>query len=127
MSAFMMYVRFSPIKSEAWNVPLRAKAAGTYRDKSGVQEIQALENPPSALVRLDRIIQATPRTTVLAGSVAEGMISYITRSRFWGFPDVTTVSATETLNIHARLRFGRSDFGVNGARVQGWLDQLNAG
>jgi uncharacterized protein (DUF1499 family) len=28
------------------------------------------------------------------------------------------------LRIHGRLRFGRKDFGVNKARVDGWLAQM---
>lgn len=80
---------------------------------------------PDGLARLDAVARATPRTERLAGSVEEGMITYITRSRVIGFPDYTTVSQEgETLRAHGRLRFGRSDFGVNRARVEGWLEAL---
>jgi len=44
-----------------------------------------------------------------------------------GFPDYTTITmADEDLLIYARLRFGRSDFGVNGARVDRWIKALIA-
>ena len=53
------------------------------------------------------------------------MITYVTRSRVFGFPDYTTVrQAGDTLEIHGRLRFGESDMGVNAARVDGWLERL---
>ena len=78
--------------------------------------------------RLDRIIRDTPRTVVLAGTPEEGMITYITRSRLWGFPDYTTVEARPgMIVIHGRLRFGSSDVGVNRARIDGWLATLAAG
>jgi len=58
------------------------------------------------------------------------MCALQTRSRLWGFPDYTTVVATEhegapVLMIHARLRFGKADLGVNKARVQAWLAQMS--
>ena len=75
------------------------------------------------------IATATPRTHRLAGSPEAGRITWITRSRLWGFPDYTTAQVTQTptgprLDIHARLRFGRSDMGVNAARLHAWLAQL---
>jgi len=80
---------------------------------------------PGDLAALDRIIRAEPRTQVLAGSVEAGMITYITRSRVFGFPDYTTVAQRGgNLAIHARLRYGKSDMGVNKARVERWLAAL---
>jgi uncharacterized protein (DUF1499 family) len=32
----------------------------------------------------------------------------------------------DMLQIHGRLRFGKSDLGVNAARIDGWLRQLQA-
>lgn len=77
------------------------------------------------LARLDAIAMATPRTTRLAGSVAEGRITWITRSALWGFPDYTTAeSLPDGVYIHARLRFGKSDLGVNAARLRDWQSKL---
>ena len=47
---------------------------------------------PPALAAIDAAARATPRTRVLAGSVEAGMITYVTRSRLWAFPDYTTVA-----------------------------------
>lgn len=67
----------------------------------------------------------TPRTLRLAGSVAEGRITWETRSLFWGFPDYATAEVRpDGLYNYARLRFGSSDFGVNAARLQDWLSRL---
>jgi uncharacterized protein (DUF1499 family) len=87
--------------------------------------IRVVEAGPDGLAKLDELAQATPRTTVLAGSVEDGMITYVTRTQVIGFPDYTTVQQDgDVLRIHARLRFGRSDFGVNRDRVDGWLAAL---
>ncbi len=83
---------------------------------------------PGDLAALDAIIRAEPRTHVLAGSVGEGMVTYVTRSKMFGFPDYTTVQQRgDTLAIHARLRYGKSDMGVNKARVERWLNALRQG
>jgi Protein of unknown function (DUF1499) len=82
-------------------------------------------DPQDLLARLDAIAMATPRTLRLAGSAAEGRITWETRSLVWGFPDHTTAEVRpDGLYLHARLRFGRSDLGVNAARLQNWLSRL---
>ncbi len=83
---------------------------------------------PGDLAALDGIIRAEPRTQFLAGSVEAGMVTYVTRSRVFGFPDYTTVAQRgDDLAIHARLRYGQSDMGVNKARVERWLTALRQG
>jgi hypothetical protein len=88
----------------------------------------AMRRVEGDLATLNVIIRDTARTQVLAGGVDEGMITYVTRSRVFGFPDYTTVRQDgEMLEIYGRLRFGKSDMGVNAARIDGWLRQLKAG
>ncbi|WP_336470013.1 DUF1499 domain-containing protein [Candidatus Halocynthiibacter alkanivorans] len=127
------WVRFAPSDPELWHVaPLRAADPGRagYLLMASSADNPVLEADTSEVLRaLDGIARATARTKVLTGSVAEGRITYITRSRFWGFPDYTSVTATDVtggsqLVIFARLRFGRSDLGVNKARVLSWMAQL---
>ncbi|WP_420012217.1 DUF1499 domain-containing protein [Tateyamaria sp.] len=44
---------------------------------------------------------------------------YRTRSKWIGFPDFTTVEYVDgQIRMFARLRFGRSDLGVNGKRLE---------
>jgi hypothetical protein len=85
--------------------------------------------PVEALSRLDTVALASPRTIRLAGSADEGRITWETRSALWGFPDYTTAEATATpegtrIDIVARQRFGKSDLGVNAARLATWLAAL---
>jgi len=121
--AGMAYVRLAPSDPARWH--RMPEVSGDKTFKSGV--IRQVEAGPEGLARLDAIIRDTPRTRGLAGSVGEGLATYVTRSRVMGFPDYTTVQqAGDTLTIYARLRFGRSDLGVNSARVEGWLARLQA-
>ena len=117
----MGFIRLAPSDPSYWHV-----APGVTQDRDlpgGVMRI--LPDADGALAQIDAIARATPRTTVLAGSVEEGMITYITRSKVMGFPDYTTIRQEgDTLTIYARLRFGQSDLGVNRARIDGWLDDL---
>jgi uncharacterized protein (DUF1499 family) len=115
----LIYVRFAPHDVAAMH---RMPGAISNRDfNTGAMRVVAGEG----LERLNEIILATPRTQVLAGSVAEGMITYVTRSKFFGFPDYTTIRADgPQIEIYGRLRFGLSDIGVNAARIDRWLGAL---
>ncbi|MDA7964983.1 DUF1499 domain-containing protein [Ruegeria sp.] len=115
------YIRLAPSDPARWHVPPVAEAD---RDLPG-GVLRVIDSGPDGLARLDAIARTWPRTQVLAGSVGEGMVTYITRTAAIGFPDYTTVQQDgDTLRIHARLRFGRKDFGVNKARVEGWLNAI---
>ena len=129
-----MYVRLAPSDPARWHTP-----PNVYAFDHGVTpaEVITLANgaalfldpasgaPADLLARLDAIAMATPRTTRLAGGVAAGRITWVTRSALWGFPDYTTAEAREGgLYIHARLRFGKSDLGVNVARLRDWQAKL---
>ena len=118
-----LFVRLAPSDPARWHVPVVAEAD---RDlPKGL--IRVVQTGPDGLARLDQVARATPRTTVLAGSVDEGLITYVTRSRVFGFPDYTTAQQDgDTLRIFGRLRFGRRDFDVNRTRVEGWLAALQS-
>jgi hypothetical protein len=118
VGAALAYVRLAPSDAARWH---RMPAEISDRDLAG----GAMRRAEGDLAALDRVIRDTPRTRVLAGSVDEGMVTYVTRSRVFGFPDYTTVrQAGDTLEIYGRLRFGKSDMGVNAARIDGWLARL---
>jgi len=115
------YVRMAPSDVSRWH---RLPDFSEDRDmKRGVMRV--VETGPDGLEQLHSVARATPRTQVLAGSVDEGIITYVTRTKGVGFPDYTTVLQDgDHLRIYARLRFGRSDLGVNRNRVERWLDVL---
>lgn len=115
------YVRLAPSDPKVWHRPLKFNE---NKDLAGGVE-RVIEGSPDDLARLDSIIRETPRTKVLAGRLDEGHLTYVTRSAVFGFPDYTTVQLTDgQIKIFGRLRFGRSDLGVNRKRVDRWLDAL---
>lgn len=121
VAGFAGWVRMAPSDPARWHVPI---TADEDRDMPG-GVIRVLKGRAGDIGQLDDIIRATPRTSVLAGTVGDGRVTYVTRSKLWGFPDYTTIEAKDDdLLIHARLRFGQSDMGVNRARVQDWLSRL---
>ncbi|TNF64220.1 MAG: DUF1499 domain-containing protein [Rhodobacteraceae bacterium] len=117
----MGYIRLAPSDPAQWHVPPRVT-----QDENLAHGVKRLvQVGPDDLARLDAIIRATPRSRRLAGSVEEGFVTYVTRSRIMGFPDYTTLRQEgDSLQVYGRLRFGRSDLGVNRARVDGWLAEL---
>ena len=133
---FAAYVRLAPSDPAVWHVaPLSVEPPGTPNydlvgpeDGSRTDEVFAM-TPQELMEKLNAIALATPRVHVLAGSAADGFVTYIARSALWGFPDYISVKAVPApggarLAAFSRARFGRSDMGVNAARMEGWMDQL---
>ncbi len=131
----LAYIRLVPSDPAVWHISVvTAEAPGQGDCAAGIKNVRGgaraaclfAEGPDALLARLDRIALASPRTTRLAGTPQSGRITWITRSTLIGYPDYTTVEATPTpagtrLDIHARQRFGRTDFNVNAARLRNWL------
>ncbi len=123
------YIRLAPSDPAVWHREMPATPPGDHDLADGFKALRVLSRPgPEVLAELDAAIMATPRTQRLAGSVAEGTITYVTRSKWLGFPDYTTVWLTTEpvpmLSLHGRLRFGGGDFGTNAKRIRGWLDKI---
>lgn len=120
--AFLGWVRLAPNDPARWHVA--PKVDGDRNGQGSARRLVAAG--PDGLARLDAVARNWPRTRVLAGSVDAGMVTYITRTKVIGFPDYTTVQQDgNQLKIYARLRFGRSDLGVNAARVDAWVKALH--
>jgi hypothetical protein len=134
VAGFVAYVRLAPHDVERWHRQSAAQGMGEIKSASGFVWRQAIQGDSTALLaKLDAAAVATPRTTRLAGGVEEGKVTYVTRSRLMGFPDYSTIGIYDGpagdgtgpyLEINSRLRFGRSDLGVNRQRVKGWLSGL---
>lgn len=133
--AAMVYVRFAPVDFEHYITdPDVADAPGTkgvVLRQGGELEPPVFAIPAKDLLKaLDRVIMATPRTQRLSSSKFPDVRAYVTRSRIWQFPDVTSVKViaiddqTSSFRIFARQVYGAADLGVNQARVENWLAQL---
>ncbi|WP_298804926.1 DUF1499 domain-containing protein [uncultured Lentibacter sp.] len=120
---FAAYVRLAPETAARWRLSgeeMVALALGDYAQPGGFRAVRPYEGDWAAV---EAVVLGTPRTRALANWGAERL--YVTRSAFWGFPDYTTVRlAGGRLDIYGRLRFGRSDLGVNRGRILGWLARL---
>ena len=132
IAAVLAYVRFAPSDPARWHVDIAAADFvppvrwAAFCPSPGSREFVS----GSTLAKLADVAEATPRTTRLAGSVAEGRITWITRSRLFGFPDYATAATIGTtdgpqLCIVSRQRFGSEDGGVNAAKLQSWLIAAN--
>ena len=109
------YIRLAPSNAGDWHKPI---TVSEDKDFAG-GAIRIIPAGEGTLARIDAAAQALDRTEVLAGSVAEGRITYVTRTARIGFPDYTTIEQDgDQIKLYARLRFGRSDLGVNIARIQ---------
>ena len=123
------WVRLAPSSPDNWHIDPNAVDAPGMR--GFLAQATFGDDPQMVLQKLNTIALATPRTRLLAGSVREGRVTYITRSFVWGFPDYTTVgvenaSQGSRLTLYGRLRFGAGDTGVNRARIKSWLKRMDA-
>lgn len=105
--------------------------AARYHDRFTVPEVDT-QTPDGFIAvrrtdgqgftRLVEELAATPRTTKLSGRIEDGHVSFVTRTRIMGFPDVTNVMRTEDgIAIRGHLVLGKGDMGVNRRRIEGWL------
>lgn len=119
-----LYVRLAPSDPDVWHVdPVTAPDPGG----SGIKvDFTTDFSPAQVWNKLLPIVRKTPHTTVLIVSSDEQRITAVTRSSIWGFPDYATIEVLPNgdgsrVIILSRARFGSHDWGVNAARVEGWL------
>ncbi|ABD54722.1 DUF1499 domain-containing protein [Jannaschia sp. CCS1] len=126
--ALAAYVRLAPVDAAQWHVDPEEVTPPSSPNFSLLAGSGAVTVPAPALAvagRLQNIAEADG-AEVVAGSLGEGFVTYIVRSRIMGFPDFVTIRLvpeedTTRLHIFSRSRHGMSDLGVNTARVQRWL------
>lgn len=73
---------------------------------------------------------SAPRVTETAADEAAMQYDFVQRSKIMRYPDTISVrfipldEERATLAIYSRSHYGRSDFGVNQARIEAWLAAL---
>lgn len=127
--ALLAYVRFAPSDPSRWHIDIAAPDFAppanwaAFCPSPGSRESMTGTDP---LTTLAEIADSWPRTSRLAGSVEEGRITWVTRSRFLSFPDYATAARIQTSDgpqvcIVSRQRFGSEDMGINAVKLQSWL------
>ncbi len=89
--------------------------------------------PPDTLrQRWMDVLTKQPRMGRQTIAGPDGQITHIQRSTLMRYPDSITVQFfnhgenASTLAIYSRSHYGKSDFGVNEARIVAWLEQLKS-
>ncbi len=73
-----------------------------------------------------------PRLERVAAEEGQGMLRYVQRSRILGFPDTIDVKVVPVpeggaaVLLYSRSKLGRSDMGVNRARIERWIGLIEA-
>ena len=137
-AALLIYIRVSPMSVERWHVDPatapRPDRPNAYLMRDGDGDTPALilpTSPAEVAIALDQLLATAPRVTRLAGSAADGHVTYVQRSRIMGFPDAISIRLSPEgdgtrVEVFSRSRFGYSDAGVNAARVTRWINRLEA-
>ncbi len=123
-----LFLRFWPEDKDRWHVD---PADTTDPRRSGVRLIgpNAPRFPGDAATVLGvvaDIVQKSPRTRKIDGSLDEGMITFVVRSRTMGFRDYVTFKAVtegdmSKLAVYARPGMNVYDWGTNAALLDTWL------
>lgn len=120
--AGLAYIRLAPSDVQRWH---EMPDFDTDQELAGgvMRVIEPIDQAQFA--KLIGVIRASDRVTPLAGSVQDGKITFIARTKWMGFPDYVTLQLRDgRLRIYSRLRFGQSDLGVNARRMDAWLSQV---
>lgn len=126
--AAAVIVRVAPVVADEWHIDPETVAPPTTPNFALLAGSEAVSIAAPALAvagRLQAIAEADG-AQVVAGSLAEGFVTYVVRSRIMGYPDFVSIRLvpegdSTRLHVFSRSRYGRSDLGVNTARVQRWL------
>jgi uncharacterized protein (DUF1499 family) len=141
----MIYVRVAPLDPDTWHVdPVTAPTPETPNSfrvlapgaTPGAEEMVSpvyAVSPAELMQAFDRMALAQPRTERLSGTPdGQSHVTYVQRTPLVAYPDYVSVRAVSAgdggsaLVILSRSRFGKSDLGVNRARMTQWLEALDA-
>ncbi len=135
-------IRLAPNDSAKWHQdPLTVQApdspnwfrltpagSGVAADAERDDTSPTFDVPASELAAaFDEVATGDHRVILLAGSAAEGYVTYVQRSALMGYPDYVSVRFVEideahsALAVFSRARYGSGDLGVNEKRVRRWV------
>ena len=120
--AGLAYIRFAPVNLGAVSLADLPTAIGDYDAAGGFTAVRKVQGDPvEVLTRTKAAMLALPSTKV----VSEVPLTFVTRSKVFGFPDVTVAMVQDgVLILRGHLVYGASDLGVNKARILRILERL---
>ena len=122
--AMVIYFRSAAVDPDAWHVQPPVAEAGDYTSPNTFAAVRE-GVPEDSLVRLEAVALASARTVRLAGGAEQGLVTFISRSAVFGFPDFTTATIEDgKLTVWGRAKFGDGDLGVNQTRILEWLEAI---
>ena len=126
-----LWIRFAPHDTDRWHVdPAEvAEPAGNGYRIIGDKAPRFPGDVETVLQELTNVALAEPRVRVLDGGADEGLITFVARTKWVGFPDYATFKAVQEggqtkLAAVSRARYGGSDWGVNRERLDRWFAEL---
>ncbi|MBT8412936.1 MAG: DUF1499 domain-containing protein [Boseongicola sp.] len=126
------WIRFAPTDIDAFHIdPAIANDPGPRGHKViGLEAPRFDGDPDTVMEALMRVARAEPRVRRLDGSVDEGMLTFVARSKWLGFRDYVTFKAvaegsqTKLAAIsRSRYEIG-SDWGTNRERLENWFTKI---
>lgn len=124
-----VWLRSVPMPAEVWHVDpasITPPTSPNFVLRIGDDAPRLAGTIPEVAARLDAVAVSEGAERI-GGDVADGFVTYVVRSRIFGFPDAVSIRLYEDgddvrVEIFSRSRFGHSDLGVNEARVARWID-----
>ncbi|MBF9060212.1 DUF1499 domain-containing protein [Rhodobacterales bacterium HKCCSP123] len=124
-----IYFRSVPMPAGTWHVDpadVTPPASPNYELRTGDRAPVFDAAPDVMAARIDAVATAEG-ADMIGGSLAEGHMTYVARSRLMGYPDAISVKLVPVaqgtrVEIYSRSRFGYGDMGVNAARVARWIE-----
>lgn len=132
----MAWIRLAPSDPARWHEDPRLVARPSspnfhlIRMAGGDEMPRVFQMTPEVLAaRVDEVAR-TDGAELIAGSLAAGHMTYLSRTPLMGYPDYTSILIEPAgegamLLAFARSRFGHSDLGVNRARITRWIEALS--
>ncbi len=129
---WVLWSRFSSGDPDRWHVdPADADEPGRSGWRMIGREAPRFSGDPATILNvLTEIALADPLVRLLDGDNAEGMITFVVRSKVFGFRDYVTVKAVAEgpvtkLNVISRARASTgTEMGRNRERLDRWLAEL---
>ncbi len=137
LAAVMAHVRLAPTDPAQWHVDPRAIAKPSKPNHWLIRPAGGDARPPHYRAEVATLVAAVEEAAArmgdmerIAGNTASGHLTYISRTRWMGYPDFTTIRVYSTdegasLAAFSRARFGHSDMGFNRRRLDRMLAHID--